>query len=319
MTSALALIKKNVVDVVAARVDDLVSTGELHMPANYSPQNAMKAAWLTLQATEDKNHNPVLEVCSQESIANTLLDMVIQGLSPGTAKKQCYFIAFGKTLTLLRSYFGTEAILKRIYGQETEIFAQVVYEGDKFEYEINLDRVRVTKHVQVLGNIDPAKIIAAYAVITLPNREPSTEIMTMAQIKKAWLQGKANGNSPAHQGFPDQMSKRTVINRACKGLINSSDDACLIQSIDRQARLAAEEEIKEEVSELANATPIALPASKPEPIQLSEENIHELKGLAHDRGVSWGALEERVGGPIELASISFDEANELIEKMAKEL
>ncbi len=74
----------------------------------------MKSAWLILQAAVDKDKKPVLEVCSKNSIANALLDMVVQGLNP--AKKQCYFIAYGNGLACQRSYFGTMAVTKQVAG-----------------------------------------------------------------------------------------------------------------------------------------------------------------------------------------------------------
>ena len=54
------------------------------------------------------------------------------------------------------------------------------------------------------------------------------EIMSIGQIQKAWDRGVMKGGSPAHKNFDDQMvQKKTVINRACKTLINSSDDTAL--------------------------------------------------------------------------------------------
>lgn len=45
---------------------------------------------MTLQSMTDKNRKPALTVCTKDSIANSLLDMVVQALNP--VKKQCYFI-----------------------------------------------------------------------------------------------------------------------------------------------------------------------------------------------------------------------------------
>jgi recombination protein RecT len=128
MSNQLALVKKDVVDVVAAKVREFQERGEIHFPANYSPENAMKAAWLILQSTFDRNKRPALEICTKDSIANALLDMVIQGLNP--AKKQGYFIVYGNQLVFLRSYFGTMAVTKRVTGAK-EINANVIYEGDE--------------------------------------------------------------------------------------------------------------------------------------------------------------------------------------------
>ena len=39
----LSLIQKDTVDIVAKRVREFQERGELHFPANYSPENAMKS------------------------------------------------------------------------------------------------------------------------------------------------------------------------------------------------------------------------------------------------------------------------------------
>ena len=124
MATELALIKKDVVDVVGKKAQEFVSRGELHLPPNYSVENAMKSAWLILQNTVDKDKKPVLQNCTKDSIANALLDMAVQGLNP--AKKQGYFIAYGRQLVFQRSYFGTMAVTKLEAGPK-HIFAEDVY------------------------------------------------------------------------------------------------------------------------------------------------------------------------------------------------
>ena len=110
--SNLALIKKDTVDVVAAKIRQFQERGELQLPPNYSAENAMKAAWLELQEVKDKEDRPALSVCTRDSIANALLRMAVQGLNP--AKNQCYFVAYGKKLVLMRSYFGSMHVAKSI-------------------------------------------------------------------------------------------------------------------------------------------------------------------------------------------------------------
>ena len=83
-------VQKDVVDSVLAKINTFEESGELKLPANYSAPNALKSAWLILQDAVDKNNQPVLVSCTRESIANSLLSMVVQGLSP--VKNQCYFI-----------------------------------------------------------------------------------------------------------------------------------------------------------------------------------------------------------------------------------
>lgn len=256
MSNQLALVKKDTVDVVAARVREFQERGEIHFPANYSPENAMKSAWLILQNTLDREKRPVLEVCTKDSIANSLLDMVVQGLNP--AKKQGYFIAYGKQLTFQRSYFGTMAVTKRVTGAK-DIFAEVVYEGDEFEFEIFRGRKKVIKHKQTLSSISGGKIVAAYCTIILDDDREYTDIMTMDEIRQAWKKSKQNPekDGSTHQEFPQEMAKRTVINRTCKSYMNTSDDSSLVmQHFNRQDEVVAEAEVKAEIEANANSETI---------------------------------------------------------------
>ncbi|ALS27162.1 RecT family protein [Paenibacillus sp. 32O-W] len=260
MSNQLALIKRDTVDVVAEKVREFQSRGEIHFPANYSPENAMKAAWLILQSTADRNGKPALEVCTRDSIANALLDMVVQGLNP--AKKQGYFIVYGRQLVFQRSYFGTMAVTKRVTGAK-DIFAQVVYEGDEFEFEINLGKKRVLKHVQTLKSLSSGKIVAAYCTIIFPDDREYTDIMTMEEIRQSWKKSRQNPEKEGstHQEFPQEMAKRTVINRTCKGYLNSSDDGSLLMyHFRRQDELIAESEVEAEIAENANREPIDVEA-----------------------------------------------------------
>src|SRR5690606_14857095 len=161
-TTAHAMLKRLTVDVVARRINELMRSRELHLPADYSVQNALKSAWLILQEVKDKDGRPALQVCTRDSIANALLDMAVQGLNP--AKRQCYFISYGNQLVCQRSYFGDMALVKRVLPK-ADIWYGVVYEGDVFEYTIERGRRVITKHEQRVENIDPARIRAAYCVI----------------------------------------------------------------------------------------------------------------------------------------------------------
>ena len=219
---------ENISDQVLEKVNKFTADGALILPRNYSVENNMKSAWLILQETLDRNGKPVLEVCTKASVANALFDMVLQGMS--VSKNQGYFIAYGNKLEFQRSYFGTVALAKRVHGGiVTEPVANVIYDVDEFIYTIDPSTglVKIVKHDQKLENIDDSKIKAAYAIVTYADGKTQTTIMTIDQIKKAWNQGATKGQSPAHKNFPAEMCKKTVIGRACKLVINSSDDAWL--------------------------------------------------------------------------------------------
>lgn len=242
MSKEISNQEKNISDKVLAKVTQLVELNLLNLPKDYSLPNALKSAWLILPDVLDMNKKQALSVCTPESIATALYDMSVQGLSP--AKKQGYFLVYGTQLKWQRSYFGSIALAKR-YGGLKRIIANVIYEKDVFRYEINKDTglTTVLEHTQAIENIDSAKIRGAYATALLDDGTTFVTIMNIMQIKASWNMGKANGNSPAHSNFTDEMCKKTVLNRACKLLINTSDDSALVTDndlgIDRE--LSAEE------------------------------------------------------------------------------
>lgn len=226
-TTPATLPQKNITEDVLVRINQFQQLGELRIPKDYSPENALKSAYLILTDMVDSQKRPVLQSCTKESIANALLNMVVQGLSP--MKKQGAFIAYDGKLSWQTEYHGNIALAKR-YGGVKDVTANVIYEGDVFEYTIDpaTGRKKIIRHDQKFENIDINKIKGAYATLILEDGSNFVEIMNIAQIRTAWNQGAAKGNSPAHRNFADEMAKKTVISRACKLFISTSDDSSII-------------------------------------------------------------------------------------------
>jgi recombination protein RecT len=246
-------LEKSVADNVLSRIKVFEETGSMSLPKDYSAPNALKAAWLILLETKTSEGNgkrPVLEVCTRESVANALLKMVLQGLNP--VKRQCSFIAYGNQLTCQREYQGTIAIAKRDAGL-VKIIANAVFKDDVFEYEIDAETgvKKIVKHTQTLDSMaGPVK--GAYAVKVYNDGSRVTEIMPMNQIQAAWRQGPTKGESPAHKNFPDQMAVKTVVNRALKIDINSSDDSALLDDSEPIGDDVKTANVKLEINENAN-------------------------------------------------------------------
>lgn len=225
----------------------------LTFPPDYNVSNALNSAYLILQETVDNQKQPVLKSCSKQSISSALIDMTVQGLNP--VKKQCYFVAMGGKLKLMRSYQGTMAIAKRCGVKKTPI-AQVIYEGDTFKYHIENGRYVIDEHIQDFMNIDNDKIKGAYAILETEDG-PYVEIMNFNQIKKAWSKGYGyKEGQGVHTEFADQMAKKTVINRACKNIINSSDDGYLQEAFentsDNEGTDFVAEDVKHDIETNAN-------------------------------------------------------------------
>lgn len=260
---------------VMKRIEEMQSTKSIILPANYSPENALRSAWLIIQQTKDLNETPALQVCTGESIANALLDMVLQGLSP--VKKQCYFIVYGNVLTMQKSYFGTIAISKRVAGV-IDAVGVPIYQNDVFKYtrDLRTGVVTVTQHDQEFDNIDVTKLKGAYAIVTYEDGRIEYEVMTMKQIKDSWAMGKAKGQSKAHLNFPDQMACRTVITRALKIPVNSSSDSDLFDEDLSDKWKQTEGEMKLQIASNANKEAIGFSDEMNEaPTPAPVFNVHQ--------------------------------------------
>ena len=210
-------------DLVLDRVKQMQDTQDLSLPKNYNASNALNAAFLELQKVQDRNHRPALEVCSHDSIVKSLLDMTLQGLSP--AKDQCYFIVYGNELQMQRSYFGTVAAVKRLDGVK-KVRAEVVHEDDVFAIGANEDMELIVKQFIPKFENQDKPIIGAFAMIKTDEGTDFT-VMTKKEINQSWAQTRQKNNK-VQQNFSQEMAKRTVLNRAAKMFINTSDDSDLL-------------------------------------------------------------------------------------------
>jgi len=262
-----ALVNDKTIDLVLDRINTFKATGDIKFPPDYSPENAVRAAWIIIKETKDRSGNLAINSCTKESICDAMLKMVVWGLSP--LKKQCDFIVYGNKLSCDPEYTGNIALAKR-YGGLKSIKANVILEGDDFQFEINeTGRRKLVKHIQNLDSLGDMKIKGAYAVYELNDGTMDMEVMNMRQIQAAWNQGATKGSSPAHKNFPDQMSIKTVINRACKLLIRSSDDSVLYSDeTDDLKDDAVMASTKQTIRENANKQEISM---NDEPIQEAEE------------------------------------------------
>jgi recombination protein RecT len=265
----------SIVDIVAEKVNAFIQSGELHLPKDYSVPNALKSAYLILNNVVDKDNKPALEVCSRASVANAVLDMIVQGLNPG--KKQVYFIVYGKTLVAQRSYFGSMAVAEMVNPAIRDWGYNVVYEGDTFKYGIHNGKASVIEHSQDIDNVDKANIKAAYAMALDKEGVPiKTEIMTIDEIKQAWKMSKMNpiddqGNvkaSSTHGKFSRDMALKTVINKVAKFIINaSSDNALLLERINRNEDLADAAGVQVAIEERANTGSVIMIEDEPKKIE----------------------------------------------------
>ena len=248
------IVNNSFVDGLVSQLQEKQKYG-LTFPKDYNYSNELMGAYLVLKETQDANKKPVLESCSQVSIANTLMDMVTLGVS--MQKKQCYPIAYGGKLQCQISVYGNTCIARR-YGLKT-IDAMCIYEGDTFDYHIENARIVVDSHKQDFLHLNKDKIIGAYAIVTMEDGSQYVELMNMDMIKQAWKQGfgyKEGGNG-THQKFTDQMAMKTVKNRALKYIIRTYGTQAVSDAYDNFEETETDDrvvmDVKHDISKNANS------------------------------------------------------------------
>lgn len=263
------------------------------LPQNYSFENALKSAYLTLLETVDRNKRPVLEVCTPESIHQSIMNMAVQGLNP--QKKQCSFVAYGQKLVCQREYMGAIAVAMRVDPTIKYISAQPIYRGDKVSIKI-VNGIKQIEHEQDFMALEKDDIIGAYAMaVDADGNQIHTDIMTMDEIHRSWRQskmnpvtesGKINPNS-THGKFTEEMVRKTIYNRLCKKIINTSDDSQLLKSVEA----TDEESIIEEIKQPAQLIPLdfkkeppPLPQPDPQPETATRDQAKQIYELEEKAG-----------------------------------
>lgn len=267
------LTQKQITSNVATRIEAMKNEGLLIAP-NYSVSNALSSAYYALK---NSNSGNLLEKCTPESVYNALLDMVTQGLSP--AKTQCYFVPYGSTVKLTRSYFGTMKVVKQL-PEVKDIYAEVIYEGDKFQIKNENGRKVFVSHETDWMNADNP-IVGAYCIIEKVDGEKILTVMTKKEIDKSWSKSR---NKAVQNEFPQEMAKRTVINRAAKQFFNTSDDNNLfVDAVNRTTeneysdnRTIKDAEVidgsGETIDDFLNSPSEAIENEKPKPKEIINED-----------------------------------------------
>ena len=265
----LTVAEKTIADTVQNRVNALVTAGRLNLPQDYSLGNAMSSAFLKLQKTKDRNGKPVLEACTKESIANTLLDMAIMGLS--MSKDQCYPIAYGTELTCFVSVWGKIAAFKRLKGVEGDPVANLIYEGDEVELDNTNGELSIAKHVQKWESVVNGKITGAYASVKF-NGQKRWAVLPMREILEGWSKSQADKN---HLQFTGEFAKRSALNRLMKSIIKTtSDKDILAEVLDENEKRQFDFESTGEVVETVKKQAIEQTASqKPQPPKPADKPI----------------------------------------------
>lgn len=278
MANKNELAKSTLVEEVAlAKINQYMDLGMV-LPDGFNPANSLKKARLMLNDMK-VGGKPVLEVVSQASIIQCLIDACCKGLD--FSESQIYFIPRGNVMTTMESVYGRIARAKRA-SKNYKPIVQYVHEDDVFEIGVNVEsgQTIIKKHETSLENLDKP-IIAAYTYVTDDKGDTEIYILTKKDWLKSWTKS-SNGAAVAKE-FERDMIFRTIIKKSTKSLVNANvkavgitlnddDDAMLAgdkqPEFTQQVVDAEAEEIKTEEGEVVDA-------QTGEVIQPSEEKKNE--------------------------------------------
>ncbi len=124
--------------------------------------------------------NPKLLDCTPESFLLGVLTCCEMGLEPGGALHQVALIPYGATVTVVPEYRGLIELARRS-GEISTIFAEVVHEGDVFEYELGLEPKLIHKPGE---DTDKNPWTYVYAVAHLKDGGRQFRVFSKSQVYK---------------------------------------------------------------------------------------------------------------------------------------
>lgn len=213
---------------------------KLALPEHITPEKFQRVAMTAILNDSD------LMSCDTNSIFSSLMKCAQDGLMPD--KREAVILKYGSTATYLPMVYG---LIKRMRnsGEVKAVNAYLVFEKDKFEYEI-VDGVQHFNHKPYLGD-DRGNMVLAYCVVKLADAEPHIEVMMRSEIEKARNAGKA-ANGPAWKNWYEEMAKKTVIHRAAKRVPTSAEVDSLLRN-DMKVMLNGDSEEKPKTQSLIDS------------------------------------------------------------------
>jgi recombination protein RecT len=165
--------------------------------------------------------NAVALVSENKDLAKYPQAKLVPGLLKGAYlgldffNKECYLIPYGSELQFQIDYRGMQKLVKK-YAQRkvSEIYARIVREGDEFSEEIKDNEPVINFKPKPFNN---GRITGAFAVCQYADGGSKVETMSIEQLDAAKRMSKAQ-NGTAWKYFPEEMYKKTVIRRLCKGI-----------------------------------------------------------------------------------------------------
>lgn len=178
------------------------------------------------------SRQPLIRQCTPISVLDCLTKCAELNLFPGTVGS-VYLIPFRNghngqyELQFILGYRGMMTLARRS-GQITTISAEVVRDGDVFEFEYGIQPI--FRH-KPMGAQD-RNITHAWALAQFKDGGHQLAVMTIGEVNAIRSRSRAKDSGPWKTDFAE-MAKKTVVRRLCKFLPLDVQAAELIEAQDR--------------------------------------------------------------------------------------
>lgn len=180
------------------------------LPSQMNPERMARIATTVLKQT------PALARCTPSSFLGALMTAAQLGLEPGPLGES-YFVPFGRDVTFIPGYRGLIK-LARNSGMLVDIWAEIVYENDKFKYTLGLHRD--LQHEPAEG--ERGKPVYVYAAAQLKDGGNPFVVMTIAEVEAIRARSRASKNGPWVTDW-GPMAKKTAVKQLSKWLPLSAE------------------------------------------------------------------------------------------------
>ena len=160
--------------------------------------------------------SPQLSACNPASIYTALLEAATLRLAPNL-HGDCYLVPYRDECTLQIGYKGMLKLAMRS-GQFTDIYAEVVYEGETYKATGGTNPTIVHEY-QAARDVDLGEIVGAYVVLVYKSGYVRPEHVRWQEIEKrrAASPGSNSQSSPWVRWY-SEMVKKSAIKIVCNAL-----------------------------------------------------------------------------------------------------
>ncbi len=188
------------------------------LPRHVSPDRMLRMALTSARK------NPELLECTPESFLGAVIQSAQLGLEPDTPLGHAHLIPFrNKNTTKKEVNFmpGYRGLMDLVYRapDHPNLMPQVVWDGDRFEYELGLYPKLI--HEPMPRDVQP-KLLHVYCVATWKDGRKEFMVMNRLEVESIRTRSKATGFSPWKTDY-DAMAMKTVIRKMVKYLPMSAE------------------------------------------------------------------------------------------------